>query len=124
MKKSILSFLMLLLAAAMPASAYDFMVNSLCYNYNEDGTSVTVTSDVSYSSLSEALIIPASVTYNGKTYSVTKIDGYAFRNCTGLTSVTFPSSINEVGGYAFDGCASLTKVNISRSEERRVGKEC
>ena len=113
MKTRILSFLMLLLAAALPASAYDFMVNGLCYNYNEDGTSVTVTSDDSYSSLSGALIIPASVTYNGKTYSVTKIDWYAFRNCTGLTSVTFPSSINEVGGYAFDGCANLTKVNIS-----------
>ena len=41
MKKIIL--LIMLCWAALPTHAYDFMVDSLAYNINEDGTSVSVT---------------------------------------------------------------------------------
>ena len=41
--------------------------------------------------------IPATVTYNGKTYSVTSIDGLAFYECSSLTSVTIPNSVTSIG---------------------------
>ena len=92
MKKSNLfkSILISVVAFSLPLQvlAYDFKVNGLCYNKNSDGTSVTVTyqntSSPRYSSLSENLNIPQSVTYSGKTYSVTSIGEDAFDGCTNL----------------------------------------
>ncbi len=40
------------------------------------------------------------------------ITGYAFYNCTGLTSVTIPNSVTEIGNYAFKDCTGLTSVTI------------
>ena len=61
------------------------------------------------------ITIPASVTYGGTTYSVTSIGNYAFYNCTGLTSITIPSSVTSIGDDAFYGCTGLTSVNIPNS---------
>jgi hypothetical protein len=47
--------------------------------------------------------------------SVTNIGGYAFSNCTGLTSVAIPNSVTNIGSYAFSGCTSLTSVAIPDS---------
>ena len=124
MKQNILkSLLLALLLAMLPqvASAYDFMVDGLCYNKNVDGTSVTVTYEgtgadgYGYSNLNGDLVIPPSVTYDGTTYSVTKIGDTAFRNCTGLTSVTILNSVTEIGSSAFYGCSGLTSVTIGNS---------
>ncbi len=42
--------------------------------------------------------------------SVTSIGTYAFRDCSGLTSVTIPNSVTSIGTYAFSGCSGLTSV--------------
>lgn len=42
----------------------------------------------------------------------TKISGYAFYNCSSLTSITIPNSITSIGDYAFDGCNNLTTLNL------------
>ena len=61
-----------------------------------------------------ALEIPASVTYNGNNYSVVSIGQQAFEYCSGLTSVTIPSSVKSIGEDAFKGtkwviyCGSAT----------------
>ena len=118
MKTRLLSLLLTIMAASMPASAYDFMVNGLCYNFNSDGTSVTLThqySSIGYWDLNGALTIPASVTYNGKSYSVTSIGRSAFYNCTGLTSVTIPNSVTTIYSYAFEGCQNITTLTIGKS---------
>ncbi|MBQ2165046.1 MAG: leucine-rich repeat protein [Muribaculaceae bacterium] len=121
MKQNILkSLLLALLVAMLPqvASAYDFMVDGLCYNYNSDGTSVTLTYEgtgdegYGYSNLNGDLVIPPSVTYDGTTYSVTTIGGRAFYGCSGLTSVTIPNSVTTIGYEAFAGCTGLTSVTI------------
>ena len=44
---------------------------------------------------------------------VTSIGGYAFRDCTSLTSVTIPDSVTSIEQYAFRDCTSLTSVTIS-----------
>ena len=40
----------------------------------------------------------------------TGITGNAFRDCSGLTSVTIPNSVTSIGTYAFSGCSGLTSV--------------
>ena len=112
--------LAVLLLALLPqaAAAYDFMVGGLCYNKNSDG-SVTVTyqynSYPSYSNLSGDLVIPATVTYGGGTYSVTTIGYNTFYGCSSLTNVTIPNSVTSIGYGAFDGCSSMTSVTIGNS---------
>ncbi len=47
--------------------------------------------------------------------SVTSIDSYTFYGCTGLTSVTIPDSVTSIGGSAFEGCTGLTSITIPNS---------
>ena len=44
--------------------------------------------------------------------SVTKIGCYALFNCIGLTSLTLPSSVTEIGEHAFLNCIGLTNFTI------------
>ena len=98
-----------LLLSAATASAHDFVVDGIYYNINSDGTSVSVTykgsSSVDYDNeYSGAVTIPASVTFSGKTYSVTSIGNAAFYDCSGLTSVVIPNSVKSIGYDAFADC--------------------
>ena len=43
---------------------------------------------------------------------VTSIGGFAFRNCTSLSSVTIPESVTSIGNDAFYNCSSLISVTI------------
>lgn len=44
--------------------------------------------------------------------SVTKIGCYALSNCIGLTNLTLPSSVTEIGEHAFLNCRGLTNFTI------------
>merc|ERR1711871_229188 len=44
----------------------------------------------------------------------------AFRECSSLTSVTFPEGLQQVGKFAFVGCSSLTSVTFPE-ELQQVG---
>ena len=93
-------------------------IGDLYYNLKVDKTA-EVTYELrygenNYKGLTTANI-PASVTYNGTTYSVTSIGEYAFRDCSSLTSVTIPNSVTSIGDYAFYYCSGLTSVTIPNS---------
>ena len=53
------------------------------------------------SSYTGAVTIPSTVVIGDITCTVTQIAPYAFVNCTGLTSVTIPSTVTYIGDYAF-----------------------
>ena len=121
-------FFFLLLTGTMVSQAYDFSAvaptgQTLYYNIN--GSAVTVTypgffdDDNNYwhnvgTEPSGALEIPASVTYNDTTYSVTSIGKYAFHACHDLTSVTIPNTVTSIGNEAFYGCR-FTSITIPNS---------
>ena len=119
MKTRILCLLVAAVAAVIPAKAYDFKEGGLCYNKNDNGTSVTVTyeneSAPRYTSLSGALSLPTSVKSGGKTYSVTAIGDHAFAGCTGITSLNIPNSVISVADYAFRDCEGITTVTVGNS---------
>ena len=101
------------------------------------GDTVSLTAFVAqygHSSISGDLVIPSSVTvpivvevgydYNADTmitqtltftFTVTSIGSNAFRNCTGLTSVSISNSVTSIDSYAFSGCTGLTSVSIPNS---------
>ena len=43
------------------------------------------------------------------------IGDYAFKNCSGLTSLTLPSSVTRIGDYAFYNCSGLTSLTLPSS---------
>ena len=54
--------------------------------------------------------IPSSI----KSVIITRgnIQSYAFKNCTGLTSITIPDSVTSIGKYAFYGCTGLASIIV------------
>ena len=47
--------------------------------------------------------------------SVTSIGSYAFYGCSGLASLTLPSSVTSIGWYAFEDCSGLTSFTLPSS---------
>lgn len=103
-----------------PEALYDFTVDGIYYGYGYDSSVGgygpgsdhvrVLPKDDNYNSYTGQVIIPATVTYGGKTYTVQIIDIGAFKLSTGLTAVSIPNTLNWIGGQAFAGCTALTKV--------------
>ena len=107
--KSMFATLAMLLCS-FSASAHDFEVDGIYYNITDsEKLTVEVTYRGSYHSdysneYTRNVVIPETVTYESKTYSVTSIDNSAFYYCTSLTSVTIPNSVTSIGNSAFYSC--------------------
>ena len=61
-----------------------------------------------------ALVLPDTVSYNGRTYTVRAVGPFAFSRCI-ITSVTMPNTIDSICYGAFHGCSYLTSVTFSDS---------
>ena len=59
-----------------------------------------------------------TITCSGK---ITQIGEAAFFNCTGLTSIEIPNSVDSIRLYAFQGCTGLTSIEIPNSVIRIRG---
>jgi len=64
-----------------------------------------------YSTL-DTIVIPSTITYSDKTYTVTAIGSHAFSYATTLLSVTLPATITTISEYAFDYCDGLTSLEL------------
>ena len=95
--------------------AYDFEVDGIYYNRNASRTASVTYRNTSYNSYRGVVQIPNEVTYDGVTYSVTRIGDEAFRRCSSLTEVTILNGVTSIGDEAFYGCSSLTEVTIPNS---------
>ena len=92
-------------------SSYDFVKNGIAYR--ENGESVTVAA--SSHGYSGNLEIPANVTYNDTTYTVTAIAKDAFATSSGLTGVAIPKTVTDIGDGAFTYCTALTGINVDEN---------
>ncbi|MBR6068602.1 MAG: leucine-rich repeat protein [Bacteroidales bacterium] len=126
MKKLIFTFIFATLCG-ISAFAYDFSavcssgqtlyynITSYAYPYTVKVISQNQNSPFYSSYPTGNLIIPSSVTYNGRTFSVTALANKAFFGCSGLTTVTIPNSVTSIGDLAFRNCSGLTTVTIPNS---------
>ncbi len=75
-----------------------------------------------YGNNNGTVVIPATVSKNGKVYDVVSIADGAFSDNACLTGVTIPSSVVSVGRAAFSGCTSLDRIvyNATRAQLSKV----
>ena len=72
----------------------------------------------------DIIIIPEKVKGNdGVEYIVTSLGASCFSGCSGLTSITIPSSVTSLGGSCFSGCWGLTSITIP-SSVTSLGRYC
>ena len=99
-----------LFAPKAEAATYDIYDIYDIYTYKVSSDNKVTITDCKESA-SGAITIPSEI--DGK--PVTRIGGDAFRDCTGLTSITIPNSVTSIGGEAFRGCTGLTSITIPNS---------
>lgn len=114
MKKTFLKSLMValgvLLSVHAKADENGVLIDGVYYNLiTLTKTATVVNGSTIYTG---EVTIPASVNHEGSTYTVTAIAMEAFKNCTGLTSISIPSSVSTISDQAFYGCTGLTSVTI------------
>ena len=93
------------------------------YDYNEE----TTDGKLSILDLYDAKIVEggaAYISYHGKDKytSNDELGDFAFYECSGLTSVTIPSSVTAIGKDAFFRCSGLTNLTIP-SGVTAIGKD-
>ena len=123
MKKILLTLFAAMLA--LPSLArdieYPYEGQTLTYTViNEEAKTVrTKSGDYGSSAagneVSGNLVIPSQITDGDEIYEVIEIGNYAFRNCSGLTSITIPGSLTSIGQQAFRNCIGLTSITIPGS---------
>ena len=80
------------------------------YNRNKTGGNLSILD------LSDAKIVLGGFSYvYGELNDNDKLGNSAFEGCSGLTSLTIPSSITSIGYSAFSGCSGLTSLTIPSS---------
>src|SRR5574344_2000922 len=106
----------------------------LCFNY-AFATTFTV-GEINYSTTSETTVevvkrsggfyyigsisIPASVTYNSTTYSVTGIGEEAFTGCSMLMNLTIPSSVTSIADGSIARCTQLSDITVDANNSSFV----
>lgn len=148
MKKLLVSLVFCFVALASEAA--NFTVNGIYYyTIDKERVGVSVDYDMdpttyekTYHYYTGSLTIPSSVTYDEKTYKVTRVDLYGcseltsvslpstleeiaeggFADCSGLTQITLPDSLKKIGRFAFQGCDNIKEITIPTSV-REIGQD-
>jgi hypothetical protein len=126
--------LLMLFAIASAASAADFSAvapsgQTLYYRIVPSGVQLTYPANLpqptqgwsGFTKPTGILTIPASVVYNGTTYSVVAVDKFAFYGCSGLTKVTVPEGVGAIRASAFRGCTAIDSLSLPASLDSLYG---
>ena len=110
--------MLIALLAMIPVGAWaqtTFTQGDFTYTVTDEENHKVSIAKAEEATLTGALVIPSSVTYEAVTYAVTAVGESGF-NGTGITSVTIPVSVMTIGNAAFQNCGSLSSITIEDSE--------
>ena len=81
---AVVVMMVLLLEVAGMVKGYAITIGDLNYSLNDNTLTASVTGHKNGTAANGMLIIPETVSYNGRTYTVTLVGGYAFCSCSNL----------------------------------------
>ena len=88
-------------------------IGNLTYNLNSSNHTAEV--GECSTDLTGAIVIPATVAYNGVTFTVTAIGDYAFGYCDQIESITIPATVTRLGARSFMGVVWLEEITIPKA---------
>ncbi|MGN0186378.1 MAG: leucine-rich repeat domain-containing protein [Paludibacteraceae bacterium] len=116
------SLLLLILGHIGTLTASNTAVDGIYYNFDDATLTAKVTyrgaeDDWMYDSTGDLayvgnLVIPASVTYNEKNYTVIGLDDDALINSKQLLTLTLPATVTSIGSGAFTLCNALQSITV------------
>ena len=114
-RSSFKGFVMLVVMMLMTAStAMAEVIDGLRYVLDSETKTATLLPKVG--GYSGDIVVPEKVKgSDGAVYSVVAFVDKSFSDCSGLTSISIPSSVTSLGDNCFEGCSSLTSVSIPSS---------
>lgn len=102
--------MLLIVSCSLPLYAYDCCVDGVYYNLNSSVQKKAYVAGCEDNV--NTIIIPETVSIDGRPYDVGSICGRAFENKTNLVSITISKQVETIGFAAFRGCSSLREVVI------------
>ena len=122
--------LVLLVAFAILATSNSYAqasfetIDGLRYLIDSDAKTATLTANPNGEKYTGNIVVPGKVkASNGVEYTVTSFGEKCFEDCSGLTSITIPSSVTSLGESCFYWCTGLTSINIP-SSVTSLGEKC
>jgi len=125
MKKTLLPIVFLFLSAMVYAQESGdhtptVTIDGLLYKLSEATNTAMVANANTWNG---ELVIPEEVNYEGKSYTVDRIEWLAFNSCKTLTKVRIPKTIVDIKHYAgyedcknpFSGCTSLESIEVDEA---------
>lgn len=112
MKKSVLFFAMLFVWLSVSAVGLgECVYEGFRYALQDNGSCTLTAPAGSRAEVTGEIVIPSTVSHNGKSYRVTAIGQRAFYKCMNLTSVKIQPTSISIGYSAFEGCKNLKSVS-------------
>ena len=91
-------------------------IDGLRYLIDSDAKTATLTANPNGEKYTGDIVVPGKVkASNGVEYTVTSLGANCFYGCSGLTSITIPSSVTSLGDWCFYECSGLTSITIPSS---------
>ncbi|MDE6866235.1 MAG: leucine-rich repeat domain-containing protein [Muribaculaceae bacterium] len=120
MRKKILLFLSAAIMSSLPIFArdieYEYKGQTLTYTVLDENAKTVETKEGGYSypgnNVQGELVIPSQIEDGDEIYTVTSIGYCSFKNCSKLTSISFPDGLASIGGSAFEGCSGLSSISL------------
>ncbi len=111
MKRKIFAILAFLLCVtSVHAAVGQTVIDGMNYALSFDGEVRTATLLAGDKKYAGRVVIPSIVTFAGDQYKVTAVGNDAFKECTGLQSITFSDNVTTIGDNAFEGCTKITEL--------------
>ena len=95
--------------AAVNAAENEIATDEYEYTENDDGE-ITITK---YTGTDAVVSIPSQIDEK----PVTRIDQFAFSQCTSVSAIIIPESISEISSSAFSGCSGLSIIMVNEENE-------
>lgn len=112
--KGFVMLVVLMLMTTSSAMAQDpkfEVIDGFRYLLDSDTKTATLVPKTDGKYSGDIIIIPEKVKGNdGVEYVVTSLGASCFDGCSGLTSITIPSSVTSLGGHCFGDCLNLETV--------------